>query len=68
MHIRMTRQAVAPGGGLVPAETILDLPEAEALALIEAGSAEPRDPPAEPAPDNGETGEETDEETGEGEA
>jgi hypothetical protein len=39
MHIRMTRQAVAPGGGIVPAETILDLPEAEALPMIEAGHA-----------------------------
>lgn len=51
MHIRTTRQAVAPGGGIVPANMVLDLPEAEALPMIEAGDAVSIDQPAPAAPE-----------------
>ncbi|MBS7789270.1 hypothetical protein KTR66_04655 [Roseococcus sp. SDR] len=40
MHIRTLKQAATPGGGIVPAGTILDLPEAEAAPMLKAGDAE----------------------------
>lgn len=41
MHIVTTRRALMPGGTLVNAGLVLDLPEAEALPLLESGAAEP---------------------------
>ena len=49
MHIRIIARTALPGGGIANPDTILDLPEAEAQPLLEAGAAEPW-PPA-PAPE-----------------
>jgi hypothetical protein len=46
MHIRTLKRVQTPGGPLVEAGVILDLPEAEAAPLVEAGTAELLDPPA----------------------
>lgn len=51
MHIRIVTRTALPGGGMANPDTILDLPEAEAAPLLEAGAAEPWPPAPAPEPE-----------------
>jgi hypothetical protein len=50
MHIRLKDRALLPGGGMGQPGQVLDLPEAEAMPLVEAGLAAAWPPAAEAEP------------------